>query len=496
MADLNQLRKEIENFNREMNLENYLHFSGQKDKLEIASIYNKYSFLFTRDLALELQDSAGKYIQTGDENLNNIFGFVLFGWIGEKLKSQNEELANLQAKMKISFDGEEESYRNVPVKIMNTDNSEKRKGWYMGLVDADIELTEKFHKPMWEKIWEMTSDMGFRSYLDTCGQIHEVDYLSLSKIMNDFIAKTEELYVDVFDDYAKELAGKPLNECGYWDASYLLRGKSNDKVFSAENLIPVLRKFVSDFGFPLDDVPAIILDIEKRPKKVSRAFCAVVEIGKEVYINLQPVGGHKDYTTLLHEAGHAYHYAFANPDLKVDLSRLGDRAVSEGFAFLFNYLPENPQWCKRYLKADDVSDLVYSELRQKLFFMRRYGAKLAYEVELHKDNSLDGKAEIYKENLQNAVKFETVANNYLVDLDTGFYSADYLRAWIWEVQLRNYLMEKYGPMWFTDKRAGEEVCEMWKLGKKYPIEELARRIGYDGIDIEPLKNSLVNGLAR
>ena len=55
MADINQLRKEIENFNLEMNLEHYLHYSGQKDKLEIASIYDKYGFMFTKDLAYELK---------------------------------------------------------------------------------------------------------------------------------------------------------------------------------------------------------------------------------------------------------------------------------------------------------------------------------------------------------------------------------------------------------------------------------------------------------
>jgi hypothetical protein len=494
MPNIDILRTEIDKFNEEMSRENYLHYSGQKDKLEIKPIYEKYGYLFTKDLAFEMRDLMQKTEKRDGENLKAIFSFVLFGWIGEKLKAEHEELANREAELKIDFRNEQIPYRSIPVRIVNIDDSDDRKELYLKKLDVDNQLTEEYHKPLLLKMWEMSELMGLGAYLPTVQTVTEVDYKNLSEIMNGFIVDTENLYVDVFDKLAKDKVGKPLSKCGYWDTGYLFRGKDFDHIFPADKLVPTMKKFFEDFGFPLDEMKAITVDVEPRPKKVPRAFCATVKVGKEVYINLQPIGGQKDYTTLLHESGHAYHYAFINPDLNVELKRLGDRAVSEGFAFLFNYLPENPLWCKRYLGVDDASGLINSELRQKLFFLRRYGAKLAYEIELHKDNILDGKDRVYKSKLQNALKFETPSENYLVDLDSGFYAADYLRAWIWEVQLRNHLEKKYGKDWFQNKAAGKEVCELWKLGKRYHVEEMARQLGYDGIDINPVKNTLIDGL--
>jgi hypothetical protein len=496
MTEIDRIRNEIEKFLREMMLENYLHYSGQKETLEIQAIYRKFGYLFTKDLALELRDLMEKTTPLETENIKNLFTFILFGWIGEKLKAEFEELANKQATLKIKLKGEEIPYRSVAVKIANTENENERKEWYHALVDEDRKFTEEYHKPRWLKTWEMVESMGYGSYLTSMSKFHEVDYPALSETMNRFISETEDLYIEIFNAFTMDKISKPLKKCGYWDISYLNRGKELDRFFPAEKMMPMMREFFSDLGFPLDDIKAIIPDIESRPKKVPRAFCSAVIVGEEVYINLQPIGGHKDYTTMLHEAGHAYHHAFIDINLPVDVKRLGDRAISEGFAFLFNYLPENPEWCRRYLGIDDPSEIMFNELRQKLFFLRRYGAKLAYEIELHRDNTFKGKDLIYKDKLQSALKFETPADNYLTDLDPGFYVADYLRAWIWEVQLRNYLEGKYGIKWFMDKEAGKELAGMWQMGKKYPVEKLATMIGQDGLDIEPVRNRIMDGLKK
>ncbi|HDS30000.1 MAG TPA: hypothetical protein ENN67_03055, partial [Firmicutes bacterium] len=49
--DLNALRQDLTKFAREIGLEYYTHFSGQKPALEIAPIYERFGHLFSRDLA-------------------------------------------------------------------------------------------------------------------------------------------------------------------------------------------------------------------------------------------------------------------------------------------------------------------------------------------------------------------------------------------------------------------------------------------------------------
>jgi hypothetical protein len=81
-----------------------------------------------------------------------------------------------------------------------------------------------------------------------------------------------------------------------------------------------------------------------------------------------------------------------------------------------------------------------------------------------------------------------------MDVDDGFYVSSYLRAWIFEAQLRSLLKEKYGGRWFSDPEAGKFLRELWSHGQKYDVEELAQMVGYHGLDINPLIKEIEENL--
>jgi hypothetical protein len=54
----------------------------------------------------------------------------------------------------------------------------------------------------------------------------------------------------------------------------------------------------------------------------------------KVMLVIQPIGGPDDWSALFHEAGHAEHFANTRPELTVEERRLGDSAVTEGWAML------------------------------------------------------------------------------------------------------------------------------------------------------------------
>ena len=139
---------------------------------------------------------------------------------------------------------------------------------------------------------------------------------------------------------------------------------------------------------------------------------------------------------------------------------------------------------KLSLSDEDATNVVQFNTFQKLFMVRRYAAKLLYELELHSGASHPEK--IYAATLEDALKFKNPENQYLSDVDNGFYSADYLRAWMFEVQLRNVLMEQFGEEWWNHKACGDYMKNMWSTGQKYMADELARELGYYGIDEYPM----------
>ncbi len=74
----------------------------------------------------------------------------------------------------------------------------------------------------------------------------------------------------------------------------------------------------------------------------------------------------------------------------------------------------------------------------------------------------------------------------LIDLDSEFYAARYLRARLLEATLRQRLLEDFGPGWMLDARAGKFICGLWSEGQRWSAEELCVRLGIAGLDEKAL----------
>ena len=97
-------------------------------------------------------------------------------------------------------------------------------------------------------------------------------------------------------------------------------------------------------------------------------------------------------------------------------------------------------------------------------------------------NAPDG----YSEKISDATGVYYRSDNYLADMDAGFYSADYLRAWIRSAQLRRHLIDTVGEDWWCSRETGELLAKLFREGTKPTSEEIAARIGFDPLDLSPL----------
>ena len=76
------------------------------------------------------------------------------------------------------------------------------------------------------------------------------------------------------------------------------------------------------------------------------------------------------------------------------------------------------------------------------------------------------------------------------DMDEGFYSADYLRAWIRSAQLRAHLIGEVGDDWWRSEATGDILRALFAEGTRPTSEEIAARLGFDPLDTGPLVESL------
>ncbi|MGH2996610.1 MAG: hypothetical protein ACRDM9_09880, partial [Gaiellaceae bacterium] len=208
------------------------------------------------------------------------------------------------------------------------------------------------------------------------------------------------------------------------------------------------------------------------------------EVPERVMLVIQPMGGPDDWRALFHEAGHTEHYANTSPDLTMEERRLGDNAVTEGWAMLLQHLTDEPAWLTRRLDFPRPDEFAREGAIGLLYFVRRYSAKLLYEIEFHAAADPTTMRGRYVELLGDALKIEPSPSDYLSDIDSGFYVTSYLRSWAFESQLRAHLREHYGNGWFARREAGSLLRELWALGQKPTAEELLKDVTGATLEME------------
>jgi hypothetical protein len=214
-----------------------------------------------------------------------------------------------------------------------------------------------------------------------------------------------------------------------------------------------------------------------------------------VHLITRAQGGLSDYQAFLHEAGHALHYAGCDPRLPYTFRSISrDHALTEIYSYIFEAITSEPGWHAQYFGLSDAEAVENAEVTLFLdvLLYRRYTAKLRYELgfwsSFHEERGTSPRD--YARQLTDATGIRYDERNYLADMDAGFYSADYLRAWIRSAQLRAYLEREIGSEWWRSQQTGDFLRELFREGTKPTSEEIAARLGYEPLDTGPLVSDL------
>lgn len=488
MFDLNKVRLDVENFYTKIEREWYLNWAGLKDELNISAIYEKYQHLFTKELISSVRNARKRATGEEERRLRYLQEFLVEGHLDMTVKELTDKSETMQSKEVIKVDGKEIPFRLSAVKIANEPNREKRDKMYKARNKVIDKINVVLRERM-QKLHDRSKGLGYENYMTLFKDVKGIDFHDLEKTMRDFIDRTESIYVKRMDKALREKIGVKLEDAEKHDIAFYFRAKEYDNYFKKEDAVETLKRTLAKMGILLERQKNIYVDTEERPKKSPRAFCAPIKVPEEIKLVIMPRGGHDDYAALFHEAGHSEHHGYVDPDLAIEYKRLGDNSVTESFAFLLEYLLIDENWLRQYTSMSDVEEYLDFLHLYTLYFLRRYGAKLSYEIKLH-TNDLEGMDELYKKTLERALKFRHPKNHYLIDHDDAFYCSFYLRAWIFEAQLRALLKEKYGEQWFNSAEAGSFLRNLWSKGQKHDVIELAQMLGYSGLDMEPLITSL------
>jgi hypothetical protein len=491
--DLDRYRQDAERFLEEIDREYYLHLAGHKADLEIEPIYESHEALFERAAVERVGEERREATGEDETRLRYLHQFALDGYLGSITRELQTRMAELEASLEVEVGGEKIPYRMAPVVQANTDDADRRAEIEAARLGLLTERLNPLHLEELESAHAACLELGWPSYLDAYSDVRALDLRALARQLESFAESTEAGYARTVDPELQRTLGHSLDEVRRSDLARFFRATHLDELFPSDRMVPALRRTLSGLGIDLDAQTNVTLDTESRETKSPRAFCSTPRVPEEVYLVLPPIGGREDYAALFHEAGHAEHYGSTDAKLPFEFRHLGDNSVTESFAFLFEGLTASPVWLEEVLGAEGAEIAIEHARAARLIMLRRYSAKIAYEVELHgPDADLRAMPERYSTLLGDRVGVPWPRESWLSDVDPSFYVGCYLRAWALEVDWRETLVERFGDAWFDDAEAGTWLRGLWARGQRLDADPLLAHVSGGSLDFGRLALELTS----
>ena len=469
---------------------------GEKEVSEHAAIVARYADLFTREQLDELK--AAEQAASGDERerLLRLREACLGGLISLELAERYDELQNAILAERVEFGGESLPLRAAQAKVAVLASYEEREDLGRRAADASAFFNDR-RLELIRSGEALESELtGEPDPVRRSAELKGIDLHELDSAVREAAQRQEGSFDELRERWLDRILGdeREAEPCSY-HVSYVRRMSPLADVYTKERSVPVCLDTLARLGFDLASDARIRLDVDDRPQKSPRACVIASDPPEIVHLITRAQGGLHDYQAFLHEAGHALHYAGCDPELPYTFRRLSrDHALTEIYSFLVESVTREPGWHAEHfdLDEDEAVDRAEGARFLETLLFRRYAAKLGYELELWSDfaNAPDY-APVYADRLREATGFRYRPDGYLADMDEGFYSADYLRAWIRTAQVRSHLRDRIGPDWWASPETGEFLRELFAEGTRPSSEEVAERIGHGPLDTGPLLEELL-----
>jgi hypothetical protein len=483
---------ELRRYRFERSEENRAVRVGEKEVSEQAAIVERYAHLYSRD-QLEALRRAEEEADDPDER-ERLYRLRLTceaGLIAAEVTEQEDELANKVLAARITFRGEEMPLRTAQARLAVLPEYADRNELGKLQADASAEFNDD-RRALLETVERLEAEItGIRDPVERSEEIKGISLRDLSSVLSDASAEGANAYGPLREHWFASLLGPDRDEVPpMYHVAYMRRLSPLEATYTKERATDVCLQTLREIGFDLEAQPNIKLDLEDRPQKSPRASVIPSDPPEVVHLITRAQGGLHDYEAFLHEAGHALHYGGCDPELPFTFRSVSrDHALTEIYSFTVESVVKEPGWHEHHfgLSPEQATENAQAALFVEMLLFRRYVAKLQFELQFWSGFWEDGaRAERYEELLTQATGVRYRADWYLADMDEGFYSADYLRAWIRAAQVRDHLKREIGAHWWQDTRTGDFLRSLFTEGTKPTSEAIAARLGYGPTDVRPL----------
>jgi hypothetical protein len=465
---------------------------GEKETSEQAAIVARYADLFSREQLASLREIEEQSSDTDErERLYRLRKACEGGLAAAELAEDDDAFQNKILAARVTWNGEEMPLRSAQAKLAVLDSYADRDE--LGQLQA--EASAAFNDERAELIAKGEAlEAELSGEPENVARNEEEKQISLHELQGVLAAASsaaDERWAQLRRKWFDRLLGADRDDVpASFHSAYMRRLSPLESTYTKERSVEVCMDTLRKLGFDMEHDENIRLDLDDRPQKSPRACVIASDPPKVVHLITRAQGGLHDYQAFLHEAGHALHFAGVDPSLSYAFRRLArDHALTEIYSYILEAISREPAWHAAYFGLDDetAADNAEATHFMEMLLFRRYVAKLQYELDFWtRYNEVGATPDGYADRLTKAVGLHYRADAFLSDMDAGFYSADYLRAWIRSAQLRTYLRREVGEDWWRNAETGDRLRALFFEGTRPSSEEIAGRLGFEPLDTGPL----------
>jgi hypothetical protein len=464
---------------------------GEKETSEQAEIVRRYEDLFTRAQLDALRAAETGAAGDDAERLYRLRKTCEGGLIAAELAEREDELENRVLAERLTFKGEEMPLRSAQARLAVLPEYADREE--LGKIQSAA--VAAFNDDTLGLIRSGEERSGeYSGIADPVARNEEEKAISLRELARVLQAASDEStasFAALRDRWFERLLGAEREEVpSSFHTAYMRRLSPLESTYTKERATEVCLETLTGLGFDLAAQTNIKLDLDDRPQKAPRACVIASDPPQVVHLITRAQGGLHDYQAFMHEAGHALHYGGCDPNLPYTFRRIArDHALTEIYSYICEAVTREPGWHAQHfgLSDEQAAENAEATVFLEALLFRRYVAKLRFELDFWTRFPEDGGTPGgYEDYLTTATGIRYRSDAYLSDMDSGFYSADYLRAWIRSAQLRRHLIDTVGEDWWRNAETGEILAALFLEGTKPTSEEIATRIGFDPLDMGPL----------
>ncbi len=478
---LTEYRDRFAAFHAEFNQQRFQILTDQNGETEY--LFSEFSDLWSQvsiqGLKRELDEA--KY-ENDIGGIKLLYQFAVNGNLHSRVRELEAEIIETETRSKILWEGESISFSQAGKLLKNDLPRHQRLELFSRRNDV-IKVGNDLRAERLEKIHDAVTDADHYTALQQ--NLSAINYENLASHLPDFLSLTQGKYVNAL---AAALNVR-LDEATEADLFFLQDFGAEDQYFPAWQMVNVYRETMSDLGIFTYQQNNLSLH------KASTNEHLAIEIPDDIKVMYQEKDGANRYGKFFHEATHAQQFAWTSRQIFPEFQRIGDAATREGFALLFESLLEDEKWLSDLLRFHESAVFRHRAATLRLFKLRRYAAKIQYEIELHANKLNSSAGSRYVELLSEAVRVRYDETAHLRDVSEAFYAGDFLRANAFASQLREQLKIKFGSRWWTSRKAGDYLIDLWNTGGRYKIEELAKMIDLGDLSYDWLAEESVRNLA-